>query len=86
MTDDILPADVVIAILSDAEEASDIAEMAAALEVTSTAAQIAEENEGKSDEGERTETPDVVPVLPLKETVVFPETMMPLAVGQTRSV
>ena len=27
-----------------------------------------------------------MPVLPLKETVVFPETMMPLAVGQTRSV
>ena len=30
--------------------------------------------------------PDTLPVLPLKETVVFPDTMMPLAVGQPRSV
>ncbi|MCE5254634.1 MAG: endopeptidase La [Actinomycetia bacterium] len=28
----------------------------------------------------------LVPILPLKDTVVFPETMMPLAVGQPRSV
>jgi ATP-dependent Lon protease len=27
-----------------------------------------------------------LPVLPLKETVVFPESMTPLAVGQERSV
>ena len=27
-----------------------------------------------------------MPILPLKETVVFPDTMMPLAVGQPRSV
>ena len=27
-----------------------------------------------------------IPILPLKDTVVFPETMMPLAVGQPRSV
>ena len=86
MTDQIPSDDLMVTILSDAEEASDIADMAAALEVTSTAAQIAEENEGKSDEGERTETPEVVPVLPLKDTVVFPDTMTPLAVGQTRSV
>jgi ATP-dependent Lon protease len=31
-------------------------------------------------------TPAVLPILPLKDTVVFPETMMPLAVGQPRSV
>jgi ATP-dependent Lon protease len=30
--------------------------------------------------------PDVLPVLPLKEMVAFPNTMMPLAVGQERSV
>jgi ATP-dependent Lon protease len=32
------------------------------------------------------ETPSVLPVLPLKETVVFPESMTPLAVGQDRSI
>ena len=30
--------------------------------------------------------PDVLPVLPLKETVVFPESMTPLAIGQERSI
>jgi ATP-dependent Lon protease len=30
--------------------------------------------------------PTVLPILPLKDTVVFPDTMMPLAVGQPRSV
>ena len=30
--------------------------------------------------------PTRLPILPLKDTVVFPETMMPLAVGQPRSV
>jgi ATP-dependent Lon protease len=28
--------------------------------------------------------PDALPVLPLKETVAFPNTMTPLAVGQER--
>jgi ATP-dependent Lon protease len=32
------------------------------------------------------EIPKVVPVLPLKEMVVFPESMSPLAIGQERSV
>ena len=32
------------------------------------------------------ELPDVLPVLPLKETVVFPQSMTPLAIGQDRSV
>jgi len=30
--------------------------------------------------------PDIIPILPLRETVVFPETVTPLAVGQERSV
>ena len=32
------------------------------------------------------EVPSRLPVLPLKETVVFPESMTPLAIGQERSV
>ncbi len=32
------------------------------------------------------EIPDVIPILPLRGTVVFPETVTPLAVGQERSV
>jgi ATP-dependent Lon protease len=35
---------------------------------------------------EVTDVPEVLPVLPLKETVVFPESMTPLAIGQERSV
>lgn len=35
---------------------------------------------------EPTTLPDALPVLPLKETVAFPNTMTPLAVGQERSV
>ena len=35
---------------------------------------------------ESPEIPHVLPVLPLKETVVFPESMSPLAIGQDRSV
>ena len=30
--------------------------------------------------------PATMPILPLRETVVFPETVTPLAVGQERSV
>ena len=30
--------------------------------------------------------PDALPVLPLRETVTFPDTLTPLAVGQERSV
>src|ERR687891_37713 len=30
--------------------------------------------------------PDALPVLPLKETVTFPDTLTPLAVGQERSI
>jgi ATP-dependent Lon protease len=37
------------------------------------------------EEGE-VEVPPVLPVLPLKETVVFPQSMTPLAIGQERSI
>ena len=30
------------------------------------------------------ELPATLPVLPLKDTVVFPQSMMPLAIGQER--
>ena len=30
--------------------------------------------------------PNLLPVLPLKDTVVFPESMTPLAIGQERSI
>jgi ATP-dependent Lon protease len=36
--------------------------------------------------GMRQELPETVPVLPLRETVPFPDTLTPLAVGQERSV
>ncbi|MGZ4258680.1 MAG: LON peptidase substrate-binding domain-containing protein, partial [Gaiellaceae bacterium] len=32
------------------------------------------------------EIPKVLPVLPLKETVIFPQSVSPLAIGQERSV
>src|SRR4051812_47598194 len=35
---------------------------------------------------ETPELPETLPVLPLKETVVFPESMTPLAIGQERSI
>jgi ATP-dependent Lon protease len=35
---------------------------------------------------ETPELPPVLPVLPLKDTVVFPESMTPLAIGQERSI
>ncbi|MCW2962774.1 MAG: lon, partial [Actinomycetia bacterium] len=37
-------------------------------------------------EDHQLEFPAVLPVLPLKETVVFPQSMSPLAIGQERSV
>jgi ATP-dependent Lon protease len=36
--------------------------------------------------GEEIAVPSVLPVLPLKDTVVFPQSMSPLAVGQARSI
>jgi ATP-dependent Lon protease len=44
----------------------------------------AEEQQRAEDLGD--ELPATLPVLPLKETVVFPESMMPLAIGQERSI
>src|SRR3712207_4012573 len=38
------------------------------------------------EEPNEVQLPAVLPVLPLKETVVFPESMTPLAVGQERSI
>ena len=37
-------------------------------------------------EADEVELPAVLPVLPLKEMVVFPQSMTPLAIGQERSV
>jgi len=37
-------------------------------------------------EGEHIELPAVLPILPLKDTVVFPLSMSPLAIGQERSI
>ena len=37
-------------------------------------------------EAHQLEFPAALPVLPLKETVVFPQSMSPLAIGQERSV
>ncbi|HET8529350.1 MAG TPA: LON peptidase substrate-binding domain-containing protein, partial [Gaiellaceae bacterium] len=44
--------------------------------------------EAEQEEAERLgdELPATLPVLPLKETVVFPESMTPLAIGQERSI
>jgi ATP-dependent Lon protease len=44
----------------------------------------AEEQEHAEELGD--ELPATLPVLPLKETVVFPESMTPLAIGQERSI
>src|ERR1051326_2441926 len=40
----------------------------------------------QTEEERRIAIPDVLPILPLKETVVYPLTMMPLGVGQERSI
>src|SRR3954468_13284000 len=46
---------------------------------------VSPEEQAKAEElGE--ELPATLPVLPLKETVVFPESMTPLAIGQERSI
>jgi ATP-dependent Lon protease len=42
--------------------------------------------QAEQQEPDKLTTPSAVPILPLKDTVVFPDTMMPLAVGQPRSV
>ena len=44
------------------------------------------EADAESAEPDAIEIPATLPVLPLKETVVFPESMTPLAIGQERSI
>jgi ATP-dependent Lon protease len=38
------------------------------------------------EEARKTETPEIIPILPLRGTVVFPMTLVPLAAGQSRSL
>jgi ATP-dependent Lon protease len=47
-----------------------------------------EETVTEQEQAERVEEPveNVMPILPLKETVVFPDSMIPLAIGQERSI
>src|SRR5512139_2356958 len=52
-----------------------------------TAPDVAPESlEGGTEVPEKRDKPFVVPVLPLKDTVVYPLTVVPLAVGQDRSL
>ncbi len=44
------------------------------------------EAEGPSPVGEDEQIPNIVPVLPLRGLVVFPQTAVPLTIGQTRSI
>ena len=45
-----------------------------------------DETRSHSEQDEKWELPEIIPVLPLKETVVYPLTAAPLAVGQERSL
>ena len=38
------------------------------------------------EENQAQEIPEILPVLPLRDTVVFPDTMIPLTIGQERSI
>ncbi|HEV7493554.1 endopeptidase La [Baekduia sp.] len=49
--------------------------------------EISAEGSGRPVEvGTRSRVPDTLPVLPLRETVPLPDTLMPLAIGQERSI
>ncbi|HQH22347.1 MAG TPA: endopeptidase La [Thermoleophilia bacterium] len=39
-----------------------------------------------AEEDQAQEIPEILPVLPLRDTVVFPDTMIPLTIGQERSI
>jgi ATP-dependent Lon protease len=45
-----------------------------------------EETLGEREDGVEEPVENVMPILPLKETVVFPDSMIPLAIGQERSI
>ena len=45
-----------------------------------------EEKGGKTFEGEFVKFPDILPVLPLRGVVVYPQTAVPLTIGQARSI
>jgi ATP-dependent Lon protease len=45
-----------------------------------------EETVGEQEDGVEEPVENVMPILPLKETVVFPDSMIPLAIGQERSI
>ena len=66
------------------EEEPGAAEPADGEEAVSEAAEL--RTRPQTDEERRITIPDVLPILPLKETVVYPLTMMPLGVGQERSI
>jgi hypothetical protein len=51
-----------------------------------TSAEEGENAEGVEGEDSKPPIPDILPILPLKDTVVFPLTVFPLAVGQERSL
>ncbi len=52
----------------------------------STAVEERESRHSKQGDEEQLSIPDVLPVLPLKDTVVYPFAVQPLGVGQERSI
>ena len=47
---------------------------------------MSDPQETQVEEATAQEIPAVLPVLPLRDTVVFPDTMIPLTIGQERSI
>jgi ATP-dependent Lon protease len=73
------------------DERQDPADDACHLAAEGTSASVTEEPMSETEftdaqPAQVDEIPDELPVLPLKETVVFPDSMTPLAIGQERSV
>ena len=67
------------------EESEDLLEDAGAAQVTEWP-DVIDIASGGDVERRLAAGPTVVPILPLKDTVVFPDTVVPLAVGQPRSI
>ena len=67
------------------EESEDLLEDAGAAQVTEWP-DVIDIASGSDVERRLAAGPTVVPILPLKDTVVFPDTVVPLAVGQPRSI